>query len=432
MLTLMKRSSRIECRRLSFVAMSVLGLLFNAAAAEPARWWKGNTHTHSLWSDGDDYPEMIVEWYTKHGYNFLGLSDHNIVQEVERWSVIKTNKGGKAAFDKYQARFGSPWVETRVEGTNTMVRLKKLSEYRKLSEAPGKFLLIPSEELTDRYKTSPVHMNVTNIRELIKPQGGDSVLEVIQKNVDAVNAQRERTGQAMLVHLNHPNFGWGVTAEELMQVRGDRFFEVYNGHHQVHNDGDAIHAGTERVWDIVLSQRLAKLNLEVMYGVGTDDSHNYHKTGTNLSNTGRGWIMVRAQRLEPEEIVKAMDAGDFYASSGVTLRDVRREKDRLVVEVQSEPGVKYTIQFFGTRTGFDDKSEPVRAANGEALRVTHRYSNDIGALLAETEGTSATYKLKGDEIYVRARVVSTKVKSNPAHDGELEKAWTQPLLGKAK
>nr|MBA3762074.1 hypothetical protein [Chthoniobacterales bacterium] len=33
----------------------------------PLRWWKGNLHTHSLWSDGDDYPEMIVEWYKGHG-----------------------------------------------------------------------------------------------------------------------------------------------------------------------------------------------------------------------------------------------------------------------------------------------------------------------------------------------------------------------------
>ncbi len=34
-----------------------------AHAAEPtARWWKGNLHTHSLWSDGDEYPEVITEW----------------------------------------------------------------------------------------------------------------------------------------------------------------------------------------------------------------------------------------------------------------------------------------------------------------------------------------------------------------------------------
>ena len=34
-------------------------------SAAEARWWKGNLHTHSLWSDGDDYPEMIADWYRR-------------------------------------------------------------------------------------------------------------------------------------------------------------------------------------------------------------------------------------------------------------------------------------------------------------------------------------------------------------------------------
>ena len=37
----------------------------------PLRYYKGNIHTHSLWSDGNDFPEMIAEWYRTHGYNFL-------------------------------------------------------------------------------------------------------------------------------------------------------------------------------------------------------------------------------------------------------------------------------------------------------------------------------------------------------------------------
>ncbi|MBI5769539.1 MAG: hypothetical protein HZA93_17320 [Verrucomicrobia bacterium] len=49
---------------------------FSAVAAEPAmsapRWFKGNLHTQSLWSDGDDYPEMIADWYKRAGYHCLG------------------------------------------------------------------------------------------------------------------------------------------------------------------------------------------------------------------------------------------------------------------------------------------------------------------------------------------------------------------------
>lgn len=35
--------------------------------------------------------------------------------------------------------------------------------------------------------------------------------------------------------------------------------------------------------------------------------------------------------------------------------------------------------------------------------------------------------MRGDEIYVRARIVSTKPAPNPSYDGEVQMAWTQPV-----
>ena len=49
-------------------------------------WKKGNLHTHSLWSDGDDFPEMIIQWYKDHDYQFIALSDHNIIADSEFWN----------------------------------------------------------------------------------------------------------------------------------------------------------------------------------------------------------------------------------------------------------------------------------------------------------------------------------------------------------
>src|SRR3982750_4741441 len=91
--------------------------------AEP-RWWKGNLHTHSLWSDGNDYPEMIADWYKEHGYNFLALSDHNVLSDHALW--IPTKKAGQPALEKYLARWGEKWVERRTENGEEQVRLKML------------------------------------------------------------------------------------------------------------------------------------------------------------------------------------------------------------------------------------------------------------------------------------------------------------------
>src|SRR5687768_5000510 len=134
--------SRITSLILLFVATL-------ASADEPAtRWWKGNLHTHSLWSDGDDYPEMIADWYKKNGYHFLALSDHNILSNVEKWTLIGKAPTSEVALKKYLERFGDKWVEIRETPEKKEVRLKKLEEFRGQVEEPGKFLMIQSEEIT--------------------------------------------------------------------------------------------------------------------------------------------------------------------------------------------------------------------------------------------------------------------------------------------
>lgn len=403
-------------------------LLFGAAAsAAPLRWWKGNLHTHTFWSDGDDFPESIVDWYKTNGYHFLALSDHNVIQAGERWLAV-TNKSRQLALEKYRNRFGPKWVGLRSLEEVPSVRLQPLAAFRRLFEERERFLLIQSEEISDRHRLLPIHINATNPRKLIKAQGGTSVVDVIQRNVDAVLAQRRRTGEPMIPHVNHPNFGWGITAEELMQVRGERFFEVYNGHPSVYNAGDTHHASTERMWDIMLAFRISRLKLGPLYGLGVDDSHHYHHFSQTNSNPGRGWIVVRASRLRATELISAMEAGDFYASSGVRLADVRRTKDELAVEIEGEPGVSYKTEFIGTLEGFDPASVPGPRPTNSIYAVTRLYSEQIGAVLAVVEGTSASYKLEGDELYVRAKVTSSKRKANTSTEGETEAAWIQPLV----
>jgi hypothetical protein len=420
-------------------------------AQNQPQWFKGNLHTHSLWSDGDDYPEMIADWYKRNGYHFLAISDHNVVQVGQRWFELKppvslagsvVYRGGGAVLDKYLQRFGPDWVEQRTSAGKVSVRLKPLDEYRTLLEEPGRFLMVPSEEITSAWKrpktattpemTGPVHINVTNVRDFVATVSSENAVEIMQRTVEAVAAQREKTGQPMFTHINHPNFRWGLTAEELMQVRGEKFFEVYNGHNQVNNDGDATHLSLDTMWDVVLTKRLAELGLEPMYGIGVDDSHHYHATGFDKSNPGRGWVMVRAKHLTPESIVHAMEAGDFYASSGVTILDVQREPNRLNVVIKAEPGVTYTTRFIGTRKGYSTASEVIPPLPTDNRTLPHRrYGKDIGVVLAEVSGPTASYTLRGDEIYVRARVISSKRKVNGSVEGEFESAWIQPLVASA-
>jgi hypothetical protein len=168
-------------------ALAFAVLLGHPNDSKPATWWKGNLHTHTLWSDGDDYPEMVADWYKSHGYHFLALSDHNVLSQGDRWLSLSTKRGAGAALDKYLRRFGDGWVATRVDNGKVSVRLRTLPEIKRLLEKPGRFLMIQSEEISAGHGGKPIHVNATNIRELIQPRQGTSVLDTVQKNVDAVN-----------------------------------------------------------------------------------------------------------------------------------------------------------------------------------------------------------------------------------------------------
>jgi hypothetical protein len=307
-----------------------------AQRVEPARrWYKGNTHTHTLNSDGDSTPDDVVRWYREHGYHFIVLTDHNFLTSVEA----------------LQALHG----------------------------ADDRFLVVRGEEVTDKFGDQSVHVNGLNLAERVPPQGGSSVLDVVQRNVDAV---RKAGG---IPHVNHPNFRWSISTEELQLVRNNRLLEIFNGHPMVNNVGGGGVPGLEQVWDAILSSGA------LLYGIAVDDAHIFKDPGNPaVAGPGRGWVVVRATRLEPGALMDALERGDFYASTGVELSEVETTTDRIRVDVRPTSYSKYRIQFIGRK----------------------------GQVLQESLEPSATYTFRGDEGYVRARVLES--------NGHM--AWVQPVV----
>jgi hypothetical protein len=384
------------------VLSAALGLTLISGGPEDAtRWYKGSTHAHSLWSDGDAAPEHLADWYRSRGYHFLVISDHNILQEGEKWKEVTP-----AHLADLTKRFGGA-VDVRERNGTKEMRLRTLSELRTQFEEPERFLFLQGQEINDvvlrrvsgQFVHTSVHHNTMNHTHLIAPPGGTSVRELLERTIAAVEAEAAKSGRKVLVHLNHPNYEWGVTAEDLAHVLGERFFEVYNGHRGVRNYGDKEHLSCEQIWDHVLTLRLGKLGGPPLYAFATDDAHNYH--GEQLrTNPGRGWIMVRAESLKPDALIDAMERGDFYASSGVVLEDVQATRTSLSVKIAAVPGVTYVTRFIGSS----------------------------GLVLKEIAGTSASYAFTGTELYVRAVVVSDQRHPNGYEKTDLQTAWSQPVV----
>ena len=297
-------------------------------------WYKGNTHTHTTGSDGDSSPEYVARWYKDHGYAFLVLSDHNVFTDP-------------AAVDHL---------------------------------TDSAFLLIAGQEVTSGFQGEPVHVNGLDIPHVIEARRAASLVETIQANVDAV---REVEG---VPHVNHPNFGWAFGAEELSQLRGDPLLEIWNGHPTVHNEGGGGVASLTEVWDVLLSggQRI--------FGIAVDDAHHFQgEFGPDRANPGRGWIAIRAQRLEPGALMRALEAGHFYASTGVALDDVVVGPRQLEIHITPDRDFRWTTTFIG----------------------------EGGRVLATSTRNPAVYRLDGAETgYVRAEVRSSR--------GDV--AWVQPVF----
>ena len=299
----------------------------------PMHWYKGNTHTHTINNGGDSTPDEVVRWYRTHGYQFLVLTDHNFL--------------------------------TRVDGLNAV------------HGAEEKFLVVQGEEVTSISQNKPVHVNGLDVQQLVEAYNGATIVETLQRNIDNIRAA------SGIPHINHPNFGWAVTSEDLRTARNYKLFEIHNGHPTVNNEGGGGVPGLEEVWDRILTNGM------IVYGMATDDAHIFKDPGNPLvSGPGRGWVMVRAPRLEAGAVMSALERGDFYASTGVVLDEVNSAVDGLAIKVHPEGVSKYRIQFIGRG----------------------------GRVLSEVGEASASYTYVGDEGYVRARILES--------NGRM--AWVQP------
>lgn len=361
-------------------------------------WYKGNMHTHSLWSDGNNYPEVVADYYKAKGFHFLVVTEHNIMQDVEKWTAISVGPSKKREiFESYVSKYAHTNPDfKRFSNDSARVRLKKLEEYRSFVEEKERFLLVNGEEITSSWNNLPVHVNGVNMTKVIPKQPGNTNTEVLQNVTNEMLAQEKASGKNMLFFFNHPNFGPNLTAEDMMNVKGATLFEVANiGSNG--NYGDGTRDSTEVMWDKMNIHHL-RHGQPLMYGVATDDMHDLE------SQAARGWVVVNAPSLDPEKLVEAMEAGRFYASSGVELETLTTKKRKLSLSVKTEPGVTYKIQFFGVKKG-SEKAE----------------------LFFETTNTKASYKLKKEDLYVRARIISSKPHWRPHRKGDTEVAWTQPM-----
>jgi len=321
-----------------------------ASERDEPGWLRGQLHLHSD-ASGDSHtpPADVARWYAAHDYDFIVFTDHNRITEVEAPPGLLVFRG--------------------IELTQNLDTCDPPPQ-------PGLACLLHVNGLF-------VGTNTEDIGALPSPTEPDR----LELYGHAMRVTETLGGVAM---LDHPNVHYAADTELLVALahRGLTMFEVANEAVDSNNAGDASHPSTEAMWDGALTSGAR------LWGVATDDAHHYGdaeavRARGEVAHVGdRGWVMVRA---EPDEVSirSALERGDFYASNGVELTEVRVDGSTLEV-VAAESVRPHHFVFIGP--------------DGEVLH--------------EQRGQRASFTVAPEYVgYVRVRVT----------DRGGRRAWTQPV-----
>ncbi len=269
-------------------------------------WLRGSTHVHARPSGDSSEPIAdVIKWYEARHYDFIALTDHNQVSELDKTS----DTTGKVAVS-----------------TTGLIVLSgiELTHNPKGCIPPG-----------DKTRECRIHVNALGPTQ----RPGKKVEWANRKTHDRLAKYEAAIDEAHalgahVVQINHPQWHWGMTSDILAALakRGAALVEIANIQFPTWNAGDIDHPGMEQLWDGALIQGAT------LYGVASDDAHSYRGNKRDKWPAGGGWIVVRARR-DPQAILDAIAAGHFYASTGVELARAEVANGELVVEVApGDPG----------------------------------------------------------------------------------------------
>jgi hypothetical protein len=250
-----------------------------------------------------------------------------------------------ALTDHFLAKYGFPIVDTRDYRTNSFTTLL------------GAEVHAPQTRLGELW-----HILCVGLPLDFAPTG--------EAELAAALAQRCAEAGAF-VAIAHPAW-YALTVDDAETIGCAHAVEIYNHTSAVRTDrGDGWY---------LLDQLLARG--KHLTGCANDDAH------FKCDDAFGGWVMVKAETNEPELLLAALKAGNYYSSQGPLIHDLRVERDEIEISCAKAAAVMLL--------GRGSRAEQVLAPVHERVRLP-------------------SAKFRGD--YVRAVVV----------DEQHRHAWSNPI-----
>ena len=234
------------------------------------KYLKGNLHTHTTKSDGDYTIKEVLNIYKNNGYDFLGITDHEIFCDS------RENEG-----------------ITLIQG------IEESSTYTKNDDRSGTY----------------AHFNC------FLPRFESQVQLYYYQNVaDLQETINELKGKYELVQFNHPLFSRFLDNEHL-SLNGYDLIEIYN-----HKDF-VEETGLSNAENLIRTM----LNNHKKFWISANDDFHGPYYGTKNDRCFGGFNMVDASNDE-ESILRSIKEGRFYPSTGPFIKDFRRVGSTFKIE----------------------------------------------------------------------------------------------------
>lgn len=308
-------------------------------------WFKGNLHSHTTVSDGKLTPQESVNLYKENGYDFMCLSEHDIYTDFRG----ELNSEGFIIL---------PGIEC------SSVLYDDENQRKKIHHLHG---LLGTTEMQEKAKGKLFkHM------EILEPL----VWEGAKTAQDIANLMKAK---GCISTYNHPLWS-RVDQEDFIDTKGIFALEIYNhGTVLESNTGyDTTH------WDTMLRKG------NKVFAFASDDNHNEDF----LPDSFGGWVMVKAESLEHDNIINALINGDYYSSSGPQIYDFSIKNGVVYVECSPVNHVNFM--------------------SGNAINGGFSYWGEP----KEDSITRAEFELRGNETYIRIECVDKYGKI----------AWSNPIF----
>lgn len=298
--------------------------------------YKANLHAHSNVSDGKLSVEEVAKAYKAAGYSVLAMTDHELLRDHSHLS------------DKDFLMITAYEMTVREEPKTT--NTNKVCHLNLYARDPHNVRQVQfDKELCMRYAAygDVIPFDPDTLEGATPSDNRTHTVEYVNKLIG------EAKEHGFIVCYNHPTWSNEEKAD-FVDLEGLCAMEIVN-----------YSALVEGLWEYNVHEYDQMLRAGKRVACfATDDNHNFRPFGHPLCDSYGGWTVLSMQELTYDNVIKAMEQGDCYASTGPAIEEIYYDTEDGLVHIKTSPAAQITLNSRGRRrtTATSEDGSPITEA----------------------------------------------------------------------